>query len=79
MLENMNNEIKNLFFGFVLISISLLLYIFRNKLSKVSPNKDKRYYFTEEQSKNKIFIVVLGFILMGIILIIFSIRQLLNN
>ena len=79
MLENMNNEIKNLFSGFVLISISLLLYIFRNKWTKVPPNKDKRYYFTEEQSKNKIFIVVLGFTLMGIIIIIFSIRQLLNN
>ncbi len=51
----MNNEIKNLLTGIGLIFISFILFVFRNKLSKVPPNK--LGYYSEEQTKFKIYMV----------------------
>lgn len=71
----MNNEIKNLLFGSGLIIISLLLFILRNKLSKVPTNKNKLAYYTEEQTKNKIYIISALFLFLGIMVIIFAFSQ----
>lgn len=75
----MYNEIKNLLFGLGLILISLVMYIFRKPLSKVPPNGDKRAYFTEQQTKNKILIITSSFTIIGIFLMIYSLVQLLND
>ncbi len=68
----MNNQIKSFLFGSGLIIISLLLFFFRNRLSKVPPNKNKLAYFTEEQTKNKIHIAYIFFFFTGLIVIILT-------
>ncbi len=71
----MSNDIKSILFGSGLIVLSFLLFVFRNRLSRNPPNKNKLAYFTEEQTKSKIYIACVGFLLAGIWVIYYTLSH----